>query len=130
MTRTILTEAGAQTAPSGDALWLSAADALRITGWELKPEGMCRGELCVPLPAGMARDGQIDVAAFWGHIGAPLAHDAGGIVWSLGTAASERRQSLETLAAPDFTLPDLAGAAHSLSDLRGKKTLLVTWASW
>jgi peroxiredoxin len=34
------------------------------------------------------------------------------------------------LTAPDFTLPDLAGKPHTLSHLRGKKVLLVTWASW
>jgi peroxiredoxin len=34
------------------------------------------------------------------------------------------------LMAPDFTLPDLSGTPRRLSDLRGKKVLLVTWASW
>ena len=33
-------------------------------------------------------------------------------------------------AAPNFTLPDLNGRVHSLADFRGKKVLLVTWASW
>ena len=32
--------------------------------------------------------------------------------------------------APDFTLPDLAGQIHTLSDYRGKKVLLVAYASW
>ena len=32
--------------------------------------------------------------------------------------------------APDFTLPDAAGRLHRLSEHRGKKVLLVTWASW
>jgi peroxiredoxin len=32
--------------------------------------------------------------------------------------------------APDFTLPDLRGRLHSLRDQRGKKTLLIAWASW
>jgi peroxiredoxin len=34
------------------------------------------------------------------------------------------------LDAPDFTLPDLTGAEHALSEHRGKKVLLATWASW
>ena len=32
--------------------------------------------------------------------------------------------------APDFALPDLAGELHTLSEHRGKKVLLATWASW
>lgn len=32
--------------------------------------------------------------------------------------------------APDFTLADIDGASHRLSDFRGKKVLLVFWASW
>ena len=38
-----------------------------------------------------------------------------------------RASSLE---APNFTLPDMNGRAHSLADYRGKKVLLITWASW
>jgi hypothetical protein len=51
-------------------------------------------------------------------------------VWVLGTGADERNARLAGLEAPDFTLPDLAGTPHSLSDLRGKKVFLSTWASW
>ncbi len=129
MGRIILTEEGRHEAPSGTGLWLSAADALHITGWELKPEGMCRGALCVPLPASATTPGEVDIAAFWAKLGAPVVSD-GGEVWSLGVAPQDRRAALETLEAPDFSLPDLDGRMHSLSDLRGKKTLLVTWASW
>ena len=32
--------------------------------------------------------------------------------------------------APDFTLPDLEGRQHSLSDYRGRKVFLASWASW
>ena len=32
--------------------------------------------------------------------------------------------------APDFSLPDLAGRLHTLSDYRGKKVLLIAYASW
>jgi hypothetical protein len=37
---------------AGDSLWLAKADLERTTGWTLKPEGLCRAEACVPLPAG------------------------------------------------------------------------------
>ncbi len=130
MGRIILTEEGRHDAAPGPGLWLTAAEALRITGWELKPEGMCRGAVCVPLAATATRVGEVDLAAFWEKLGAPVVGDDSGGVWSLGVAPADRRAALETLEAPDFTLPDLDGRMHSLSDLRGKKTLLVTWASW
>ena len=130
MTRTILTEDATHHAPPGNALWLTATDAARITGWTLKPEGMCQGDLCVPLPAAATRRGEVDLAAFWTLLGAPVLHDSTATIWSLGIAPDDRRAALETLEAPDFTLPDLAGTPHSLSDYRGQKILLVTWASW
>ena len=48
----------------------------------------------------------------------------------LGEAAADRSRKLESLEAPDFTLPDIEGKLHSLSDFRGKKVFLATWASW
>src|SRR5204863_164307 len=48
----------------------------------------------------------------------------------LGVAASVRARALASLEAPDFTLPDLDGRLHTLSNHRGKKVLLVAYASW
>ena len=126
----LLTDTEEFTAEATDGLWLGAADVQRITGWTPKPEGMCRDEVCVPLPATAARAGKVDLAAFWRLMDAPIASDAAGQVWSLGTAAEDRNQALAGLMAPNFTLPDLAGAPHTLSALRGRKVFLSTWASW
>jgi hypothetical protein len=126
----VLTETGEARVAATDGLWLTAAEAEQATGWTLKPEGMCRGEICVPLPAGMAKDGRIDLAAFWRHMGHPVLTDDTGETWMLGTGADARNDTLEGLEAPDFTLPDLAGQPHRLSDLRGRKVFLTTWASW
>ena len=38
--------------------------------------------------------------------------------------------SLEAVSHPEFTLPDLDGTMHTLSDYRGQKILLVAYASW
>ena len=46
---TVLTERGEMTFGTTDGLWLSADDAERASGWTLKPEGMCREEVCVPV---------------------------------------------------------------------------------
>jgi hypothetical protein len=127
---TILTETGEVTVAASDGLWLSAEDAARITGWTLKPEGMCQADICVPLPATTVRDARVDVAAFWQLLGRPVVHDSANQTWVLGAGADERNKALAGLIAPDFTLPDLAGNPHRLTELRGKKVFLSTWASW
>lgn len=118
---------------SGDDLWVGRDDIERATGWAWKPEGLCRDDTCVPLPRqalGLERDGMLNLAAMWRHMGAPVVHDSTSGTWVLGTGSSVRAQSLATLQAPDFELPDLEGRKHRLSDYRGKKVFLATWASW
>jgi len=126
----VLSEAGENTVAATNGLWLWADDAHRVTGWTLKPEGMCQNDLCVPLPAWEVADGRVDVAAFWRLLNRPVVHDAANETWVLGAGADERNNILAGLMAPDFTLPDLAGMSHTLSALRGKKVFLSTWASW
>ncbi len=113
-----------------DGLWMAAVDAERVTGWTLKPEGMCRAELCVPLPASATNGTEVDVEVFWKKLGAPVIASEARDVWALGAPADERNAALEGLQAPDFTLPDIDGTPRSLSQLRGKKVFLATWASW
>ena len=74
-----------------------------------------------------------------GHQGVPLGEEgavrgaevgrklqeAGG-----GQPAGGVRPALEGLQAPDFTLPDIDGVPRTLSQLRGKKVFVATWASW
>ena len=127
---TILTPTDEYSVAARDGLWMSAADAEKVTGWTLKPEGMCRAELCVPLPAAAVKGKDVDVAAFWTKLGGPVVAAEDGEVWALGAPADERNAVLEGLVAPDFTLPDLDGKPHTLSQLRGKKVFLATWASW
>lgn len=127
---TVITETGTHSVPGAEGLWLAPPDAERATGWTLKPEGMCRDELCVPLPAALHRDGRIDAAGFWRYLGNPVAQDRAGETWVLGAGSDARQSALAGLAAPDFELPDLDEKLHRLSDYRGQKVLLVTWASW
>lgn len=107
--------------------------ALEATlGWALEPEGLCRGDVCVPLRdrAALMNAGRIDLAALAAVLGQPLALDVGERAAALGTPAGVRAAALDRGEAPDFTLPDLEGTLHSLSDHRGKKVLLIAYASW
>ena len=135
---TLLTESGEHEVTGAEAstaaLWVSANDALQAAGWVAKPEGLCKGEICVPLPAGREREfvdgGRINLAALWRLLGQPAVRSERGHVWVLSESARSRKAALASLEAPDFALPDPSGRMHRLSDYRGNKVFLVTWASW
>jgi hypothetical protein len=107
-------------------------DALAAIGWELHPEGLCREGLCISVPADavLETSGGVDLVALATLLDRPLALDLHERVAYLGVSAGERQRALKSLVAPDFTLPDLSGRPHRLSDHRGKKVLLVAYASW
>jgi hypothetical protein len=118
-------------------LWITTADLTRATRFELKPQGVCREQLCFPVPKARASEfvrkssaaTLFNLLAFAGLVNQPVARDEQRSTWYFGLR-SDQRQGLASLQAPDFTLPDMAGTLHSLSHFRGKKVLLVTWASW
>ena len=118
---------------SDDELWLGPDELHETTGWRLEAEGLCKGEVCAPLGDAAEKlvDGDLICASrIWQELGRPILHDAARSTWFLGEAAEDRARQLATLEAPDFTLPDIEGRLHSLSDYRGTKVLLATWASW
>ena len=118
-------------------LWITTADLTRATHFAVKPQGVCRDELCFPLPKArkqeFLRDSSgkhwFNLLAFADLVHQPVAHDEALSTWYFGQR-SDQRQTLSSLQAPDFTLPDVQGKMHSLSDFRGKKVFLITWASW
>jgi hypothetical protein len=120
----------------GNNLWLSFDDLRATTGWELKPQGMCLGEVCVPIPAGRETDfvraeaKLFNLTALAQLLNQPAVYDNAYAVWFFGEAVNARDSAWQSLQAPDFTLPDLDGQLHSLSGYRGKKILMVSWASW
>lgn len=125
------------TADNPAELWISTGDLTRATRFELKPQGVCRDELCFPVPKARAQEfvrrnsgvTSFNLLAFAQLVNQPVAHDDALSTWYFGLRA-DQRQGLASLQAPNFTLPDMAGKMHSLADFRGKKVLLVTWASW
>ena len=97
------------------------------TGWQLKPEGACQGEVCIPLsqPAG----DPVDLARVADDIGMPLVAAPEFGLWALGPASIGSR-ALASAEAPDLRLPDLDGHEFRLSSLRGQKVLLFAWAPY
>jgi hypothetical protein len=120
-------------AVGADAVRLAPETIRDALGWELKPQGLCRGETCVPIPPSsspLARADGVDLRTLASILGRPLALDLEHRAACLGAAAGDRAHALRSLDAPDFTLPDVDGRPHTLSGFRGKKILLVAWASW
>jgi hypothetical protein len=101
------------------------------TGWAIKPQGACKAEACVPLPAESRRDnGRIEVSVLAERLGMPLVADAAHGIWALGPETAVTGKALTSAVAPDLVLPDADGNPFKLSSLHGKKVLLVAWASW
>jgi hypothetical protein len=101
------------------------------TGWALKPEGACKGELCVPLsPDARTDNGGVDVRVVADRLGMPLVEDHERALWALGPETAVTGRVLTTAAAPELELPDVDGNLFKLSSLRGQKVLLIAWASW
>lgn len=114
-------------------LWVEAADLARVTGWQLKPEGLCRDDVCIPVgdPRAMrSPDGRVELGAFAAALGREVVVDAEHAVAAIGESATVVAEAMASLAAPDFTLPDLDGNPVSVHDFDRRKRLLLAWSSW
>ena len=103
-----------------------------VTGWIRKPEGLCRGEVCVPVrePEALESDGVIDLEVMAKLLGrrSVSAPEIG--VIALARDGSDRKNALEGLRAPDFLLRDLDGRPFTFNETSGRKRLIVTFSSW
>ena len=93
------------------------------TGWEIKPEGACKGEVCVPLPDGYSLSHAAE------RLGMAVVQDEGAGMWAVGPESLGGR-ALATATAPELVLADLDGNEFRLSEHRGKKVVLVAWAPY
>jgi hypothetical protein len=108
---------------------VSATEFSVATGWEPKPEGLCRGEVCVPAPGSLRADGTVDVSVAASRLGMPVIHDDDHAVTAVGPG-STTGHTLSSAVAPDPELIDRNGEPFRLSSLHGRKVLLVAWASY
>jgi len=121
------------TAEIADGRVLVERDALpQALGYALKPEGLCRDDTCVPVrdPSTLFVGERLDIAAVASALGRPSVVDPDAGIVAIALDHERRRDALQSLIAPDFTLPDLDGTPHSLSQWRGQKRLLHAFSSW
>jgi AhpC/TSA family len=124
--------------PDPTDLWIHPDELGRVNGFELKPEGACIDDICVPVRQNrdsdifVTRQGRpwFNVVALAQRLNQPYVadHDTG--VWSFGAIPVQRASFLDDAVAPDFTLPGIDGKHYSLSDFKGMKVMLLSWASW
>lgn len=105
-----------------------------LLGWQLKPEGLCKDDVCVPVRDrdSLTADGRIDVLGAAAALRRPVEADGGvgnGVV-AIALPSEDRRRALDDRQAPACELPDLEGTMHSLDEWHGRKRLLVAFASW
>ena len=110
-----------------DSLDIDAATFRSGTGWDIKPEGACKGEVCVPLGGGSS-DG-FDLATAAERLGMAIVSDDDAGIHAVGPE-SFGGTALVTAEAPDVTLRDLDGNDVALSSLRGRKVVLVAWSPY
>jgi hypothetical protein len=118
------------TAPDDKALWVRKADLPRINDFEVKPQGACRADVCIPIPKAMTHGEWFDLTGFAHKLGEAYVADSSSRAWSFGEIPSLSGKYLSSRLAPDFAVPDRKGNVVRLSSFRGKKVLVTTWAYW
>ena len=118
----------------GPGLLVSPADLTRLNGFELKPQGACFEELCIPLNDTVLKQQAgstwIDLEAFATLLEQPFVADREAGAWSFGEIPQKRARTLLNAQAPEVELTDRDGNVFRLADLKGRKALIVTWSSW
>lgn len=130
MEMTVLAQA--ETTPEvvidGDRLWVGTDEVTAATGWELKPEGLCRGEQCIPVSEPISdHDGRVDLRGVARALRCSLVVDEGEAVIAL---AGDPMATGAANGLADFALPLLTGGQLDFGNLVGRKTLVIAWASW
>lgn len=121
-----------------DRLWIPVASLPQANGFTLKPQGACVDEICIPVkqkgPDSLVRKIQgkpyFDLSGFAVKTGQAESAEATFPAFSYSDVPVLRGRDFAQGIAPEFTLPDRQGRPVSLSHYRGKKVLLLTWASW
>ena len=107
-----------------DRLDIGAEQFHQATGWEIKPEGACKADSCVPLA-----DGAFDLLGTAARLGMGVVAEPDLGLWALGPETLGGR-ALSSADASDLHLPDLDGNEFHIGSLQGQKVLVVSWAPY
>ncbi len=115
-----------------DRLWVATETLPSLLGWQVKDATLCRPDRCIPLAslADAIRGDEVDLPALAAQLNMPAAKATAHRVLSLAESPELQASTLRDDTAPNFELADLSGRVHQLADYRGRKVLLVVWASW
>lgn len=118
-------------------LWIHENDLTKATGFELKPSGACypKLDICIPLfEKGLIHKtttgSWLNMSKLSKALELTCIASDDKKAWSLGVIPQVRQLLLDTGKAPDFEIEDIYGNNICLSDFKGKKVLIVTWATW
>jgi len=116
----------------GDDLLIRPKDLTAINSFELKPEGACLDDICIPLnDEVLINDGEwFNLSAFARLLDQTFVADIENRCWSFAEIPAKRQSMMIDAKAPDIELTDRKGNVIRLADLKGKKALIVTWSSW
>lgn len=105
---------------------ITAADFFAGTGWDIKPQGACKAEVCVPLAS---PNGGFDLASAAERLGMAMVTDESSGLTAIGPESIGDR-ALATAQAPELLLSDMDGNEFRLSSLLGQKVVIVSWAPY
>jgi len=115
-------------------LFIRPDELADVNGFVLKPEGACHVDTCIPIPGELFDQDDagrwFNLTAFAEHLGQAYVADEAHAVWSFAEMPCKRDSMLIDALAPDFEVKDRQGRVVSKDSLKGKKAMIVTWASW
>ena len=118
----------------GDDLLIRSEDLPAVNGFELKPEGACFADLCIPIKDDMLveQNGRqwFNLTASANLLDQQYVADIESRVWSFAEIPAKRENMMVNAMAPDFEIEDRQGNVIRMADFKGKKALIVTWSSW
>src|SRR5215471_1957498 len=93
--------------PDAKDLWVRAADLPRINEFEVKPQGACRADMCIPLSKDLKSGEWFNLTGFARKLHQAYVTEPG--AWSFGEIPLMRGDFYKTRMAPDFAVPDRKG---------------------
>tara|TARA_B100001113_G_scaffold345850_1_gene335985 strand:+ start:5363 stop:5779 length:417 start_codon:yes stop_codon:yes gene_type:complete len=112
--------------------FVDEAEIKAILGWEIKPEGLCKDDACIPVhhEQSFKHQERYNLHTVARLTGRPTLISQELKTITIGQPAGLRSSALKDKIAPDFVLPDIGGVDRAFSDWAGKKRLLVAFSSW